>query len=42
MMREVIRQQERHREGGVEPALADDAVADSDPDIARSGNGGTP
>jgi hypothetical protein len=30
MMRKVIREQERHREGGIEPELADDdAVADS-------------
>jgi hypothetical protein len=30
MMRKVIREQERHREGGIEPELADDdAAADS-------------
>jgi hypothetical protein len=30
MMRKVIRVQERHREGGIEPELADDdAAADS-------------
>jgi hypothetical protein len=29
MMRKVIREQERHREGGIDPELADDdAVAD--------------
>jgi hypothetical protein len=30
MMREVMRMQERHREGGVDPDL-DDADADTDP-----------
>jgi hypothetical protein len=30
LMRKVIREQERHREGGIEPELADDdAAADS-------------
>jgi hypothetical protein len=27
MMRNVIREQERHREGGIEPELADDDAA---------------
>jgi hypothetical protein len=39
MMRKVIREQERHREGGIEPELAGDDVAaqvvgfDSDPQL---------
>jgi hypothetical protein len=28
MMRKVIRQQERHREGGIEPELAEDDAVD--------------
>ena len=31
MVRKVVREQERHREGGIEPELAgDDAAADSE------------
>jgi hypothetical protein len=32
LMREVIRAQQRHREGGVDPEL-DDADADPEPDV---------
>ncbi len=32
LMREVIRAQQRHREGGVDPKL-DDADADPEPDV---------
>jgi hypothetical protein len=34
MMRNVLREQERHREGGVEPGLAD---ADTDPEAGAGG-----
>jgi hypothetical protein len=32
LMREVMRRQERHREGGVEPGLADEADEDPGPE----------
>lgn len=37
LMREIMREQERHREGGVEPWLRDEAGEDSGPEDSQPG-----
>jgi hypothetical protein len=37
LMREVMREQERHREGGVEPWLRDEAEEDPGPEGSQPG-----